>query len=71
MTTTERSLGRELMSFRSYWSAEDGTLVCEGRRTGMDPPIEQMKNLFKLMSKVVPDVGREIEVVMTVRSVYE
>ncbi|GAB4686005.1 hypothetical protein MOKP106_40970 [Mycobacterium avium subsp. hominissuis] len=68
VATTEPDRHSDLVAFRRYWSGDD-ELVCEGRRRGLDAPRKQMKELYELMSKAVPDDGREIEVVMTVRSI--
>lgn len=70
MTTTGPSRDRDLMTFRSYFT-DDGDLVSEGRRKGLDPPSVQMKDLYKMMAEAVPMNEGAIEVVMTVRTVYE
>lgn len=69
MASAKPATERDLMTFRSYW--RDGELVSEGRRRGLDPPSSQMKEVCKMMAEAVPMNEGMIEVVMTVRPVYE
>lgn len=67
MTATEpRWADYGLLKFRHYVTGE-GFEIFEARRSGMDSPDVQMKELRKFMSKMVPDKGDEIVVDLTVR----
>jgi len=70
MTATKPPCEHDLLTFRHYFTG-DGYYAYEGRRRGIDPPSRQMNDLYAFMAKAVPDGGKMIEVVMTVRHIDE